>query len=208
MNGLSGGEAWLVGVAGAPRAVSCGALPRRVRPRTPARLTGTNSRPQPPPFERTPRFQRTERCHGSNVTSPEWKTRWSTRRCLGSLACDEACSKSGFINNASPARADRLRRHVAQHSRQSQCCEEFPADVFRVTLAAVHWSRRNRRDGSEPPRALPPRVAEGARNSLHLSWMEACIPRCSPVGQKETSHPGARSLSSSHQRSCRTRLPE
>jgi hypothetical protein len=28
----------LVGVAGAPRAVPCGALPRRVRPRTPARL--------------------------------------------------------------------------------------------------------------------------------------------------------------------------
>ena len=29
-----------MGVAGAPRAVPCGALPRRVRPRTPARLTG------------------------------------------------------------------------------------------------------------------------------------------------------------------------
>ena len=29
-------------VAGAPRAVPCGALPRRVRPRTPARLTGAD----------------------------------------------------------------------------------------------------------------------------------------------------------------------
>jgi hypothetical protein len=38
-----------VGVAGAPRVVPCDALLRRVRPRTPARLSGATS-PQPPPL--------------------------------------------------------------------------------------------------------------------------------------------------------------
>src|SRR4051794_26868034 len=60
---------------------------------------------------------------------------------------------------------DRLRCRVAQHSRQSQRCEEFLVDAFPVTLATVHLSRRNRRDGSELPIALPPRAAEGARSS-------------------------------------------